>query len=310
MLYMNVLSYISDVLIRTNAKFWSQKNSDDVRMEINYNFRKNYIEDLILSGKFWGGVTSEKYINQDIVVSLTTYGQRLNYVHLAIASIMLQTTKANRIILWLGEELRGQDLPEMLKRLQQYGLEIYYTRDIRSYTKLIPALKLCPEDAIITIDDDAIYDVCVLEHLIKAHLRNPNCIYGSRCHKIVVKDSIIVPYVDWDWTINTPEESLLILPTGVGGVLYPPNSLDGEVFNEDVFLTICPTTDDIWFKVMSLKKGSMTGKTPSTNPSGEDYFMSIALDNTGLKSINWKNDVNGNNMRALLSKYEITNLRC
>lgn len=307
---MKIPAILSDFLIRTNAKFWSQKISDEVRMEVTYNIKKNYIEDLILSGKFWGGITPKKYTENDIVVSLTTFGHRLNYVHLAIASIMLQTMKANRIILWLGEELQGQNLPEMLKQLQQYGLEIYYTRDIRSYTKLIPALKLCPEDAIITIDDDAIYDVCVLEHLIKAHLRNPNCIYGNRCHKIVIKEFAVVSYAEWEHEITKPGESLLILPTGVGGVIYPPHSLDDEVFNEDVFMSICPTTDDIWFKVMSLKKGSMTGKTPSTNPSGEDYFMNITLDNTGLKSINWKNDVNGNNMRALLSKYEITNLKC
>lgn len=302
---MKTLSIISDFLIRTNAKFWSQKNSVEARMEINYNLKKNYIEDLVLSGKFWGGVTSERYTNNDIVVSLTTHGNRLNYVHLAIASIMLQTMKANRIILWLGDDLVGQNVPEMLKILQQYGLEIYYTKDIRSYTKLIPALRLCPKDSIITIDDDPIYDVCLLEHLIKAHLRNPNCIYGSRCHKIVKNGLDVSPYKDWNIEIKTPEESMLILPTGVGGVIYPPHSLDDEVLNEDVFMSICPTTDDIWFKVMSLKKSFMTGKAPSTNPSGVDYFINNDLDKLGLNSCNLKNDVNGNNMRTLLAKYQI-----
>ena len=65
---MKTLSIISDFLIRTNAKFWSQKNSVEARMEINYNLKKNYIEDLVLSGKFWGGVTSERYTNNDIIV--------------------------------------------------------------------------------------------------------------------------------------------------------------------------------------------------------------------------------------------------
>lgn len=302
---MNVLSYISDILIRTNAKFWSQKNSDDVRMEINYSLKKNYIEDLLLSGKFWGGVTSERYINHDIVVSLTTYGQRLNSVHLAIASIMLQTMKANRIILWLAEDLRGQELPVMLKRLQQYGLDIYYTRDIRSYKKLIPTLRLCPDDSVITIDDDLIYYPSLLEHLIKAHLRNPNCIYGNRCHKIVIKEFAVVSYAEWEHEITKPGESLLILPTGVGGVIYPPHSLDDEVFNEEVFMSVCPTTDDIWFKVMSLKNSFMTGKAPSTNPSGVDYFLNLNLDKSGLNSYNLRSDVNGENLRTLMAKYKI-----
>lgn len=302
---MKIPAILSDMLIRTNAKFWSQKNSDDVRMEINYSLKKNYIEDLILSGRFWGGVTSEKYKNNDIVVSLTTYGQRLNFVHLAVASIMLQTLKANRIILWLGDELQNQELPEMLKLLQQYGLEIYYTRDIRSYKKLIPTLKLCPQDTIITIDDDLIYDVCLLEHLIKAHLRNPNCIYGVRCHKIVIKEGVIAPYAEWEREVTTPEESLLLLPTTGAGVIFPPHSLDEEVFNEDVFLNICPSTDDIWFKVMSLKNGFMTGKAPSTNSSGVDYFLNLNLDKSGLNSQNLGSDVNGENIRTLLTKYKL-----
>lgn len=302
---MKLLPYISNLLIRTNAKHWSETSSNIILSEIKYSMKKNYIEDLVLSGRFWGGVTNERYAENDVVVSLTTYGHRLNYAHLAIASIMLQTMKANRIILWLGKELQGQELPEMLKKLQQYGLEIYYTRDIRSYTKLIPTLRLCPEDSIITIDDDLIYDVYVLEHLINAHIANPLCIYGTRCHKITMQESTIAPYIDWNWEINIPEESLRILPTGVGGVLYPPHSFDEEVLNEDVFLSLCPTTDDIWFKAMSLKKGTMTGKSVSTNPSGEDYYMNANLEKNSLQSQNLKKDVNGDNLRTLLSKYEI-----
>lgn len=298
---MNFPSYISELLIRTNAKYWSKTNVED----FNYIFKKNYIEDLILSGSFWGGITNNKYTNNDIIVSLTTYGHRLNYVHLSIASIMLQTLKANRIILWLGDELKDYELPEILKRLQQYGLEIYYTRDIRSYTKLIPTLKLCPQDTIITIDDDVIYEVCLLEHLIKAHLANPKCIYGTRCHKITMQGLTIASYNDWNWEIKIPEESLFLLPTGVGGILYPPHSLDEEVMNENVFLTLCPTTDDIWFKAMSLKNGYMTGKTISTNLSGVDYYKNNALEKNGLQEQNLKNDLNSYNLRTLISKYDI-----
>lgn len=302
---MKLLPYISDLLIRTNAKYWCETSSSIILSEIKYSMKKNYIEDLILSGRFWGGVTNERYAENDVVVSLTTYGHRLNYVHLAVASIMLQTMKANRIILWLAKELQGHELPEMLKQLQRYGLEIYYTRDIRSYTKLIPTLQLCPEDSIITIDDDVIYEACLLEHLIKAHLANPKCIYGTRCHKITMQESVVASYSHWNWMITTPEESLLLFPTGVGGILYPPNSLDQEVLNEKVFLDICPTTDDIWFKAMALKKGTMTGKSASTIPSGEDYYMNSTLEINSLQNQNLKKDVNGNNLRALLSKYEI-----
>lgn len=299
-------SFISDFLIRTNAKFWCKSSIGEIRTEVNYILKKNYIEDLILSGNFWGGITEEKYSTSNIVVSLTTFGIRLNYVHLAVASIMLQTKKANRVILWLGNEMKDVVLPEMLKRMQQYGLEIYYTTNIRSYKKLIPTLKLCPQDTIITIDDDVIYDVCLLEHLINAHLANPYCIYGTRCHRITMQGAHVAPYKAWDMEVVAPEESSLIMPTGVGGIIYPPNSLDDEVFNENVFMQLCPTTDDIWFKVMSLKKGIMCGKSTSTDRFGKDYIENLDLEKLGLSRVNMIDDVNGSNMRMLLSKYNLS----
>ena len=58
-----------------------------------------------------------------------------------IESIMEQTMKANRIILWLDYSFEKQPLPKALQLLQKRGLEIEYCKDIRSYKKLIPALK-------------------------------------------------------------------------------------------------------------------------------------------------------------------------
>lgn len=34
---------------------------------------------------------------------------------------------------------------------------------------------------------------------------------------------------------------------GVGGVIYPPHIFSQEIFNEKIFLELCPTSDDIWF---------------------------------------------------------------
>ena len=64
------------------------------------------------------------------------------------------------------------------------------------------------------------------------------------------------PYTQWDLLARGhAEPSLLLFPTGVGGVLYPPGTLHPEVFNQAVFRRICPTADDVWFKAMSLLQG-------------------------------------------------------
>lgn len=47
------------------------------------------------------GITTERYCDHDIIVSLTTYGRRIHSVYMAIESVMEQTMKPNRIILWL-----------------------------------------------------------------------------------------------------------------------------------------------------------------------------------------------------------------
>ena len=101
------------------------------------------------------GVTDLPLLDEPLVVSLTTFGQRVFDVHLVVESIMQQTVLPNRIILWLDEtEFNESSLPLSLKKMQQRGLEIRYCPNLRSYKKIIPTLKLVPEATVITIDDD------------------------------------------------------------------------------------------------------------------------------------------------------------
>lgn len=82
------------------------------------------------------GVTDEKLLGSgDLIVSLTSYGRRLYDVAYTIQSIMRQTQKPNRIILWIDRQDCDR-IPSSLKRLQQRGLEIIPTEaNIRSYKK-------------------------------------------------------------------------------------------------------------------------------------------------------------------------------
>ena len=50
-----------------------------------------------------------------MIVTLTTFGQRLNDVYLAIESIMQGSLLPNRIILWLADDMRGKVLPVTLQ---------------------------------------------------------------------------------------------------------------------------------------------------------------------------------------------------
>jgi hypothetical protein len=74
---------------------------------------------------------------------------------------MGQTYKPDKIILWLAKSQfpnKENDLPIKVTELVNYGLSIMWVdKDIKSYKKLIPTLKLYPNDIIITADDDLYY---------------------------------------------------------------------------------------------------------------------------------------------------------
>jgi hypothetical protein len=191
--------------------------------------------------------------NNKITISLTTFGRRINDVYLALESIAKQTLKPNRVILWLSQdEFHPEKLPMTLINLKLRGLEIKFCKDLRSYKKIIPTIKECPNDLIITIDDDVIYNFDLIEVLYKNHLKDPKVIYCGQAKVMKIKKKLKFDYSSWVKVNENSDESLMNFPIGFGGVLYFPGCFDTEVLNEDAFMSLAPTADDIWLKAMSL----------------------------------------------------------
>lgn len=254
------------------------------------------------------GVTSEKLCEHEVVVSLTSYGRRLYDVAPTIESIMQGSMKPNRIVLWLGEELRETTLPLTLKNQEKRGLEIAFCRDIRSYTKLVPALCRFPESTIITIDDDAIYWYDLVERLVNEHSSFPGNIIANRAHRVKLgKDGRPLCYSKWNLCASELGESVLNCLTGCGGVLYPPHSLDPEVLNEQAFLSICKNADDIWFYAMALKAGTRVRKCPTHDAGGEDYISNEGVQDTALKLVNVRKGRSANDVQleAVFDRYAL-----
>lgn len=272
-----------------------------------YTQHKLILEQNILFKKE-AGITDRKYYEGEIVVSLTTYGKRIYDVALTIESIMEQTLQANRIILWLDYSFQGKRLPEALHKLEKRGLEIDYCADLRSYKKLIPSLHRFPNDVIITVDDDVLYNYDMLETLIHAYLDEPTCIWGNRCHTMKVdKQGRVASYLDWELCSSDLSPNLLTFPTGVGGILYPPHSLDEEVINEKSFMELCPYADDIWFKAMALKKGTMSRKayTPG-QPGGDVFLINEGVQDMALANENMGGECRNNvQLDAVFRKYNL-----
>ncbi len=255
------------------------------------------------------GVSSDKICDNEVIVSLTSFGSRIYDVSLVIESIMQGTVKPNRIILWLSEEeFKGKTLPISLEKQKARGLQVEYCEDIRSYKKLIPTLKKYPNACIITIDDDAIYEYDFLERMVEAHKNHPKAVCGSRVHKIKLgSDGKPLSYMEWDmYNAETNKESSLHFATGVGGILYPPNCFDQEILNQEAFMTLAPYADDIWFYAMCLLKGTKIVKVFTRKSNGDfvelpsAYNSALFSENTNPQ--NCRNDVQ---IKAVFDKYNL-----
>ena len=193
-----------------------------------------------------------------LIVSLTSFPERIPYLCYTIYSLLNQSLLPDEVVLWLAEEQfpnKEKDLPEKLLNLKKNGLKIKWCKDIKSYKKLIPSFVEYPQDIIVTADDDIFYTKDWLKRLYDAYLKNPEYIHCHRARRICFdSENKILPYKNW--TPQTePSTSVLNFFTGNGGVLYPPKSLYKDIFKEDLFAKLCPTADDIWFWAMAALNG-------------------------------------------------------
>lgn len=200
--------------------------------------------------------------DKKIIASLTTFPERINSVSTTIKTLMNQTVKPDEIVLYLAREQfseKERSLPRELLNLRDYGLKIKWCSDIKSYKKLIPALKDYPNDIIITFDDDIYYEPDTIEVLYNSYLKYPDEIQANRIWRIELDNNKIKTlhssYLYWNEE-EYKEPSFLNTIIGCGGVLYPPKSLYKDVLDEEKFNKIVPTQDDIWFWGMAALKGT------------------------------------------------------
>ncbi len=241
--------------------------------------------------------------NIDLIVSLTSYPARINTIHQTITTLLTQSLRPNAVILWLAPEEfpnKEKDLPPQLLELQERGLTIDWYKNIKSYKKLIPALKKYPDSVIITVDDDALYHKDFLKALYTSYITHPHMIHGTRCHKIQLKRSTLLPYNEWILKIKNCEPAYSNFFTGLGGVLYPAHCFHPDILHEDAFMHLAPQGDDIWFWAMAVLQGK---KVHVVNyPEGEIQLIDGSQD-CALWKDNVLNCINDKQLAAVFAAY-------
>ena len=246
---------------------------------------------------------------QQIIVSLTSFPQALPFCVQAIRSILEGSVLPDKIVLYLtAQQFPSGKIPSYLEDLLTLNtfFEVrFYNQVIRSYTKLIPAIQDFPNDIIITIDDDVRYHKNMLRDLLYLHKQIPDVIIANRAKKIKLN----APYRQWKkyrwyhFFAKRLHFSFKNIQTGVGGVLYPPNSLNQEMIDSDIFKEIAATTDDIWFWAAAVANGTYILPFPFgkyNKPRGLNKPKKLSL-----KTVNFKTgtDLNRRGLEKILEKY-------
>ena len=233
-----------------------------------------------------------------VIVSLTSFPQRIDKVWMVIETIFRQTVKPDKIVLTLSElQFKDKKIPKKLLEQTQRGLEIIWTKDdIRSHKKYYYVMQKYPNAIIITVDDDILYEKNLIKTLLDYNQTYPDCIicnWGS-----IKKGSDYKHWKNLLFQFKLP--SYDVLQIGVGGVLYPSNSLHKEVFKKEIFLEICPLADDIWLNAMAIINDTKIVKTDYSF-----YYIPILnKNNIELNKVNVGENQNDVQIKKILDKYE------
>lgn len=204
---------------------------------------------------------------EKVIVSLTSFPARIAYVHLAIKSLMLQSYKPDRIILWLAEEqFPTRELPKELTNLCSYGLEIYFVKDnLYGHKKYFYIFQGQKEgELVITYDDDLIYPTNSIERLIKTHAKYPTVIVCNRAQALAYdKNGDIKNPGRWDTIsqVGLRKPSYKLCPSTGGGCLYPYNVLCEDAKRTHLIEELALKGDDLWIMFMASEKGTPILKT-------------------------------------------------
>lgn len=191
-----------------------------------------------------------------VVISLTSYPKRFEKIGLCLKSLIQQTIKPDKIIVYLGSDSDETDITDEMKEYIKYGIEYRIDKEVNlmPHKKYYYAMREYPDSIIVTADDDVIYPKNWLESLLKTHQKYPEAVCARRVHLIGIRGGRILPYNEWTDQIRTVlKPSMQLIAIGNGGVLYPPNCFDDEAFNIDEIKKTCLKADDLWLKCMEIR---------------------------------------------------------
>jgi hypothetical protein len=236
----------------------------------------------------------------ELVVSLTSFPGRFGLLHLTLMSLLCQTVRPDRVVLWVDEK-HADRVPSRVRALEAQGLSIRtWPEDIKCYMKIVPTLHQWPDATVVTADDDIHYWPTWLAELLETAATSPGSVVCHRAHRMTFsQDGRLNPYKEWRWGIGSPHRGADLFFTGVGGVLYPRGSLCRCLEDEGRYLGITPYNDDIWLNWMT----RLQGFDVVTTGRGRDLVAWLGGQRSGLYRHNVRGNGNDEALRRMAEAY-------
>lgn len=220
------------------------------------------LQSLLVRVDLWGLVLRARFSRRPVlgsapvVLSMTSYGVRLDSVHLTIESIARGLLRPQRFLLWLDDDAVFRNLPAPLRRLQARGLEVRLSRNFGPHTKYYPWVSSQERHELpfVTADDDLVYPPHWLQGLMAAYDSAPQHIHCYRARAIGLHAGRLLPYTSWRLVLGTTASHANFV-TGVSGAIYPPAFAEHLRVCGDAFMQCCPRQDDIWLTTQALRTG-------------------------------------------------------
>lgn len=165
-----------------------------------------------------------------VIVSLTTIPSRIGLIKPMIESVLEQTYKPDRFVLWIPSRCLKENSQYVIPPwLSELSVEIGDTVcDYGPATKLIPSLQQEeePNTRIITLDDDVAYEKHALEEMVQVSETWSDMVFGfmgCRAGPTYIHAEHLDPAVSW-----TEVEVL----GGYRGIIYRRGLLDSSIMRD------------------------------------------------------------------------------
>lgn len=240
--------------------------------------------------------------NDTVIISLTSYSIRLRNVGKTTIWSLINNQFKNKHIVLTVYKGDLELIPPDIRLMSDKGvIELMIVdEDLAPHKKYFYTMKKYRNNPIITVDDDAIYPKDMIEKMYIAYKHNPNTIIARRSFIISGRNGELDSYKIWmKHFAGITKPSFAVMPTGLGGILYPPDCLGISDANLPEIYDV-KYDDDFYLKALEIRKGLKVMNICKTwdelfiKNLDDPYTQSIAL---------WNRNKNGESDK-LITKYK------